>query len=120
MALMWINSRTHRPSDTFPWRWRRWTCAIEKHYGQPMDIEWAKDGETGKLYIVQARPETVQSRKEAGALKSYQLKSAGTKLAPDWRSVIPSQPEKCAGSRASRRSTASRTAQCSSPRTPTP
>jgi pyruvate,water dikinase len=37
---------------------------IEKHYGQPMDMEWAKDGETGELYIVQARPETVQSRIE--------------------------------------------------------
>jgi pyruvate,water dikinase len=35
---------------------------IEKHYGQPMDIEWAKDGDDGQLYIVQARPETVKSR----------------------------------------------------------
>jgi pyruvate, water dikinase len=35
---------------------------IEKHYGRPMDIEWGKDGEDGKLYILQARPETVQSR----------------------------------------------------------
>jgi pyruvate, water dikinase len=41
------------------------------HYGQPMDIEWAKDGETGELYIVQARPETVQSRRDAGKLKTY-------------------------------------------------
>jgi pyruvate, water dikinase len=40
-----------------------------QHYGKPMDIEWAKDGETG-LYIVQARPETVQSRKDAGHLKT--------------------------------------------------
>jgi pyruvate,water dikinase len=46
---------------------------IEKHYGRPMDIEWAKDGENGKLYIVQARPETVQSR--AGqVIERYQLK----------------------------------------------
>ena len=58
----------------------RWACAIEKHYGQPMDIEWAKDGESGELFIVQARPETVQSRKDAGTLKSYVLKSTGAKL----------------------------------------
>ncbi len=58
----------------------RWACAIEAHYGQPMDMEWAKDGETGKLYIVQARPETVQSQKEAGSLKSYRLKKKGRRL----------------------------------------
>ncbi|MGE0333943.1 MAG: phosphoenolpyruvate synthase [Gammaproteobacteria bacterium] len=58
----------------------RWACAIEAHYGMPMDMEWAKDGSTGALYIVQARPETVQSRKEAGALKSYRIKSKGRKL----------------------------------------
>ncbi|MDT8452660.1 MAG: phosphoenolpyruvate synthase [Gammaproteobacteria bacterium] len=58
----------------------RWASAIEEHYGQPMDMEWAKDGETGKLYIVQARPETVQSRKEAGTLKSYHLKEEGQRL----------------------------------------
>jgi pyruvate,water dikinase len=55
----------------------RWACAIEKHYKTPMDIEWAKDGETGKLFIVQARPETVQSRKKAGSLKTYQLMKKG-------------------------------------------
>jgi phosphoenolpyruvate synthase/pyruvate phosphate dikinase len=52
----------------------RWACAIEAHYGQPMDMEWAKDGESGELYIVQARPETAQSRKDAGTLKTYRLK----------------------------------------------
>jgi pyruvate,water dikinase len=57
-----------------------WACAIEDHYGMPMDMEWAKDGETGDLFIVQARPETVQSRKEASALKSYRIKSKGRKL----------------------------------------
>ena len=55
----------------------RWAAIIEKHYGLPMDMEWAKDGETGELYIVQARPETVQSRREAGALKTYELKNKG-------------------------------------------
>jgi len=58
----------------------RWSVAIEEHYGQPMDMEWAKDGETGELYIVQARPETVQSRKEAATLKSFHLMEAGKRL----------------------------------------
>jgi pyruvate,water dikinase len=58
----------------------RWACVIEAHYGQPMDMEWAKDGKTGELYIVQARPETVQSRRSADALKSYTLKTQGQKL----------------------------------------
>ena len=58
----------------------RWACVIEDHYACPMDMEWAKDGETGELFIVQARPETVQSRKEATAFKSYRIKSKGRKL----------------------------------------
>lgn len=58
----------------------RWACDIEEHYSMPMDIEWAKDGETGELFIVQARPETVQSQKEAGALKTYSLKEKGERL----------------------------------------
>ena len=58
----------------------RWVCAIERHYGHPMDIEWAKDGENGKVFIVQARPETVQSRRALGAFKSYRIKSKGRML----------------------------------------
>ncbi len=58
----------------------RWACVIEAHYGQPMDMEWAKDGSTGEMFIVQARPETVQSRREATALKTYRIKSKGRKL----------------------------------------
>ena len=58
----------------------RWAVVIERHYGTPMDMEWAKDGESGELFIVQARPETVQSRKEAGVLKSYHLKQQGEVL----------------------------------------
>ena len=58
----------------------RWTCAIEDHYGRAMDIEWAKDGNTGELSIVQARPETVQSRKEASVMKSYRLGKKGKRL----------------------------------------
>lgn len=58
----------------------RWACLIEDHYSQvretesPMDIEWAKDGITGELFIVQARPETVQSQRSKNVLRSYQLK----------------------------------------------
>ena len=48
---------------------------IEKHYGRPMDIEWAKDGNDGKLYIVQARPETVRSREDVQLIERYHLKS---------------------------------------------
>jgi pyruvate,water dikinase len=58
----------------------QWACLIEHHYGQSMDMEWAKDGETGDLYIVQARPETVQSRREPSGFKSYRIKSKGRKL----------------------------------------
>jgi len=58
----------------------RWACAIEDHYRQPMDMEWAKDGKTGELFIVQARPETVHSRKQAGALRSYRLEKPGRRL----------------------------------------
>lgn len=58
----------------------RWACDIEDHYQKPMDIEWAKDGETGELFIVQARPETVQSQKVAASLKTYRLKKQGKRL----------------------------------------
>ncbi|MDV7142149.1 phosphoenolpyruvate synthase [Tropicimonas sp. TH_r6] len=58
----------------------RMACTIEDHYGMPMDMEWARDGETGKLYIVQARPETVQSRAVGEVLKSFRVTHAGEKL----------------------------------------
>ncbi len=53
---------------------------IEKHYQCPMDIEWAQDGDDGKLYIVQARPETVKSRSQANVMERYLLKEKGTVL----------------------------------------
>ncbi len=65
----------------------RWACIIEDHYSQvrgiytPMDMEWAKDGETGELFIVQARPETVQSQKAANIIKTYELKERSPILA---------------------------------------
>jgi len=58
-----------------------WACIIEEHYGKPMDIEWAKDGETGELYIVQARPETVHSQKDVATLQTYVLEEKGNILA---------------------------------------
>jgi pyruvate,water dikinase len=57
-----------------------WAAAIENHYERPMDIEWARDGETGELFVVQARPETVQSTRQSGALKTYRLNSQGPRL----------------------------------------
>ncbi|MEH1783055.1 MAG: phosphoenolpyruvate synthase [Nostoc sp.] len=84
-----------------------WACLIEDHYSQvhgistPMDIEWAKDGITNQLFIVQARPETVQSQKTGNVLRSYRLvlgnrewgigngeKSSQSSL-PDSQSPIP-------------------------------
>ncbi|HEY9711761.1 MAG TPA: phosphoenolpyruvate synthase, partial [Oculatellaceae cyanobacterium] len=64
----------------------KWTCLIEEHYSQvrgtdtPMDIEWAKDGITGELFIVQARPETVQSQKSQSVLRNYKLQGTGEVL----------------------------------------
>lgn len=64
----------------------RWACVIEDYYSQkrgmftPMDMEWAKDGITGELWIVQARPETVQSQKELNVQESYSLKEKGRVL----------------------------------------
>ncbi|MFC3285149.1 phosphoenolpyruvate synthase [Litchfieldella rifensis] len=58
----------------------RQAVIIEQHYGRPMDIEWALDGDDGKLYIVQARPETVVSQQEGGKLERFQLKEKGRTL----------------------------------------
>jgi len=58
----------------------RQAITIEKHYGQPMDIEWALDGDDGKLYIVQARPETVKSRSDMSVMERYLLKDSGKVL----------------------------------------
>src|SRR5690348_3977352 len=57
------------------------SLVIEQHYGRPMDVEWAKDGNSGKLYIVQARPETVKSRARAAQIERFQLKGKGKVLA---------------------------------------
>ena len=59
----------------------RHAVAIEKHYGRPMDIEWGKDGIDGGLYILQARPETVQSRRAPGTQVRFRLNESGPVLA---------------------------------------
>lgn len=59
----------------------KWGMEIEAHYKKPQDIEWAKDGETGKLYIVQARPETVKTHNNHSVIETYVLKQKGTLLA---------------------------------------
>ncbi|MBB6578096.1 pyruvate,water dikinase [Comamonas odontotermitis] len=58
-----------------------YALVIEKHYARPMDIEWGKDGTDGKLYILQARPETVKSQSKGQAEQRYKLKGSGTVLA---------------------------------------
>ena len=59
----------------------RYAMIIEQHYGRPMDIEWGKDGVDGKLYILQARPETVQSQSGAGRIEKFRLKQFSKVLA---------------------------------------
>jgi pyruvate, water dikinase len=59
----------------------KWAAIIEDHYQKPMDIEWAKDGNTGELFIVQARPETVHSQKDMAVMKTYVLEEKGNILA---------------------------------------
>ncbi len=59
----------------------RYAVIIEQHYGRPMDIEWGKDGVDGRLYILQARPETVKSQAEGRIEQRYKLKGSGTVLA---------------------------------------
>jgi pyruvate,water dikinase len=58
----------------------RWGRIIERHYDRPMDVEWARDRDSGDLFVVQARPETVQSRKAAGTLRTYRLTEDGSRL----------------------------------------
>jgi len=58
----------------------RWAVIIEDHYKKPMDIEWAKDGQTSELFIVQARPETVHSQKKGAVMETYVLDEKGTLL----------------------------------------
>lgn len=68
-------------SDEEIFKLARWALIIEEHYKKPMDIEWAKDGISGDMYIIQARPETVQSQKNPFVITEYKLMEKGTILA---------------------------------------
>ncbi|MDD5098779.1 MAG: phosphoenolpyruvate synthase [Candidatus Colwellbacteria bacterium] len=65
----------------------KWCVSVEEHYKKAMDLEWAKDGVSGKLYIVQARPETVQSNREEGVVEDYVMHSNSGKLLAKGASV---------------------------------
>ncbi len=75
-------SDTYSLSDDEAIQLARWCVRIEQHYGRPMDIEWAKDGQNGLLYIVQARPETIHANafKQKASVSVYTLRSKGRKL----------------------------------------
>ncbi len=68
-------------TDAEAYELARYAVIIEKHYGRPMDIEWGRDGVDGKLYVLQARPETVKSRESVGQLRRYRLKERSDVLA---------------------------------------
>ena len=95
----------------------RYALIIEQHYGRPMDIEWGKDGGDGKLYILQARPETVKSQAEGKVEQRYKLK--GDAADRCWPRAAPSArrsaPARCAWCTARPRWTACSPATCWSP-----
>ncbi|MBX6367178.1 MAG: phosphoenolpyruvate synthase [Rhodospirillales bacterium] len=76
----WRERRSFVLSDDEILELGRWAVVVERHYGRPMDMEWAKDGETGELHMVQARPETVQSADRSTVLRTYRLKQKGRRL----------------------------------------
>ena len=73
-------SRQFSLTDTEVEELAKQAVIIAKHYGRPMDIEWAKDGNDGKLYIVQARPETVKSREDSNSMERFQLQGKAAVL----------------------------------------
>ncbi len=93
----------------------RYAVIIEEHYGRPMDIEWVKDGTDGKLYILQARPETVKSQQQGKAEQRYKLKGTGTVLAEGRAIGQRSAPALCASCTTSPTWTPSSPVMCSSP-----
>jgi pyruvate, water dikinase len=94
----------------------RYAMIIEKHYGRPMDIEWGKDGIDGKLYILQARPETVQSQAYGRQAGKVQAELSSPRC---WPPVVPlarkSASARCVSSRTRRKWTRSSRVTCSSP-----
>jgi pyruvate,water dikinase len=69
----------HKPSitDEQVLKLAEWAILIEKHYGKPMDMEWALDGRDKQLYIIQARPETIHSQRDMNVIEAYRLKKRG-------------------------------------------
>lgn len=72
--------RTQSITDEQVKKLAQWAIVIEKHYGRPMDIEWALDGKTNKLYIIQARPETIHSVRDYNVIEEYKLSKKGSVL----------------------------------------
>ncbi|KAJ9419555.1 phosphoenolpyruvate synthase [Fusarium oxysporum] len=79
-SIKWAEQAAYVLEDEEILQLSRWACLIEEHYGCPMDMEWARDGSSGKLFIVQARPETVQSRRDTAAFKTYKVGERGHTL----------------------------------------
>jgi len=77
VAVSGVNRRKFVLTDKEVLMLARWAMIVERHYKKPMDMEWAKDGLTGKLFIVQARPETVKSRMDVTSLSTYSLQQKG-------------------------------------------
>jgi phosphoenolpyruvate synthase/pyruvate phosphate dikinase len=93
----------------------RYAMIIEQHYGRPMDIEWGKDGIDGKLYILQARPETVQSQAGAGKVEKFKLKPSPRCSPPAAPSARRSVSARSVSSRTRRKWIRSNRVTCSSP-----
>ncbi|OJI06768.1 phosphoenolpyruvate synthase [bacterium CG10_46_32] len=74
------DQRRHVLTDAEILQLAKWGMVIEDHYKRPMDIEWAKDGKDNKIYIVQARPETVQAQRDAHMLEEFRIKQKGSIL----------------------------------------
>ncbi len=87
------DSRRFALSDAEALTLARWACVIERHYGErrgvptPMDIEWAKDGLSGELFILQARPETVESRRGGAVLRSWHLEPHTAEVITSGRAI---------------------------------
>ena len=75
------DQRKQSITDTQVKQLGKWAMIIEKHYGRPMDMEWALDGNDNKLYIIQARPETVQSQRNMNIIEKYKLSKRGKVIA---------------------------------------
>ena len=93
----------------------RYAVIIEQHYGRPMDIEWGRDGDDGRIYILQARPETVKSQGHGETQQRFRLKGTGPSWSPGGRSARRSASATSGSSRTSARWTGCSPATCSSP-----